>query len=239
MKLEEVKPMNEKRWMALVLLLLPSALLADTVYLKGGGKVSGRIVTRSEKGVQVDVGAGTIDVSMANVDRIVEERSPLSEYRERAAALGPRDVDGWRDLGRWASSQGLNTQARQAYEKVLTLNPSDVEANQALGQVQVGGRWVTEEESYRARGYVKFEGEWMTPAEQQRIAQDRSAAAEANRTRRESPPPAREAPAPKPKAADETQEGIPLYWGWGTGPAAWPGTNFPVGPTTPPARNPR
>jgi len=34
--------MKKRRWMPFVLLLLPSALLADTVYLKGGGKVSGR-----------------------------------------------------------------------------------------------------------------------------------------------------------------------------------------------------
>ena len=33
------------RFLPLVLLLSPSPLLADTVYLKGGGKVSGRIVT--------------------------------------------------------------------------------------------------------------------------------------------------------------------------------------------------
>jgi hypothetical protein len=219
----------KRTWMPLVL-LLSSVGSADTVYLKGGGKVSGRIVTRTDTEVEVDVGAGTMKVSMANVDRIVEGASSLSEYASRSAALGPRDVNGWRELARWASSQGLNTQAKQAYEKVLALAPGDAEANQALGQVQVGGQWVSEEESYRARGYVKFEGEWMTPAEQQRIQQERSAAA--SRSRRETPPP-REAP--QPKTDEETQEGIPLYWGWGVGPAAWPGTNYPAG-VVPPLR---
>jgi hypothetical protein len=217
-----------RSWWALIA-LLPSALLADTVYLKGGGKVQGRIVTRTETAVEVDVGAGNMKVSMANVDRIVEGASPLTEYASRAAALGPQDVEGWRNLARWASSQGLNTQSKQAWEKVRALAPGDAEANQALGQVQVGSRWVSEEESYRSRGYVKFEGEWMTPAEQQRIQQERSAARSA---RPESPPP-REAP--KPKADEETQEGIPLYWGWGVGPSAWPGTNFPAG-VAPPVR---
>jgi hypothetical protein len=211
----------------LLAVLLPSAVLADTVYLKGGGKVSGRIVTRSETEVEVDVGAGTMKVSTARVDRIEEGASALSEYAQRAAALKPDDVDGWRELGRWARSQGLNTQASQAYEKVKALAPGDAEANEALGQVQVAGRWVSEEESYRSRGYVKFEGEWMTPAEQRRIQQERSA------SRREPPPP-REAPRPKPE--EETQEGIPLYWGWGTGPAAWPGTNFPAGVAPTPHR---
>ncbi len=225
--------MKSGRWMPFVLLALPSALVADTVYLKGGGKVEGRIVTRTEADVEVDVGAGNIKVPMTNVDRIVEEPSALSEYARRAAALGPKDAAGWRELGRWANSVGLNTQARQAYEKVLAIAPGDPEANQALGQVKQGDRWVSEEESYRARGYVKFEGEWMTPAEQQAILQDRAQAS------RESPPPRPPPPAPKPKAAEETQEGIPLYWGWGTGPAAWPGTTFPAGAGHLPARNPR
>jgi hypothetical protein len=230
--------MTKIRLIPFALLLLPSALLADTVYLKGGGKVQGRIVTRSEAEVEVDVGAGTMKVSMANVDRIVEGASPLSEYARRAAALGPQDVAGWRELGRWASSAGLNTQARQAYEKVLAISPGDAEANQAMGQVQVGGRWVSEEESYRARGYVKFEGEWMTPSEQQAILQRRSADADADRARRERQ--AREAEErarQQQQASQETGEGIPLYWGWGTGPAAWPGTNFPRGAVTLPARN--
>jgi tetratricopeptide (TPR) repeat protein len=215
-----------KRSNLFVLVFFPSLLLADTVYLKSGGKLSGRIATRSETEVQVNVGAGIVTVPMAKVDRIVEGSSALEEYARRAAALEPRDVDGWRELGRWAQSQSLNTQAHQAYQKVLEISPNDPEANQAMGKVQVGGRWVDEEESYRARGYVKFEGDWMTPAERQAILQHRSAAADAERATeraREAEARAREAEA-RARETEEAQEGIPLYWGWGTGPAAWPGT---------------
>ena len=38
--------------------------------------------------------------------------------------------------------------------------------------MQVDGRWLTEEESYRARGFVKYDGEWMTPAEVQLAQSD-------------------------------------------------------------------
>ncbi len=223
----------------LTLLLLAPALFADTVFLKSGGKVEGRIVTQSDTEVQVDVGAGNVTVPMAKVDRIVSGSSALEEYARRAAALRPEDADGWKELARWARSQSLNTQARQAYERVLAIAPSDPEANQATGRVQVGGRWVREEESYRAQGYVKFEGEWMRPAEQQAILQHRSAAADAERATQR----AREAEAraetaeARAREAGEADEGIPLYWGWGTGPAAWPGTIVvPPRPTTLPAR---
>jgi hypothetical protein len=246
--------MKKARVILFVLLLSPSVLLADTVYLKGGGKVAGHIVTRTETEVEVDVGAGIIKVPMANVDRIVGGPSALDEYAKRAAALGPGDVEGWRELGRWARSQSLNTQARQAYEQVLAIAPDDAEANEALGNVQVDGRWVSEEAGYRAQGYVQFEGEWMTPEEREAIRQNRSATAQADRAReseqrvadaearaRQAEVQAREAEARAQEAeadAQEAQEGIPLYWGWGTGPAAWPGT-IVNRPTTLPARAPR
>jgi tetratricopeptide (TPR) repeat protein len=194
-------------------------------------------VSRTDSVVQVDVGAGTIDVKMADVDRIEEGASALTEYARRAGTLQPDDADGWRELGRWARGQGLNTQAAQAYERVLAIAPGDAEANEALGRVQVGGRWVSEEESYRARGYVKFEGEWMTPSEQQAILQERAADRNAESARQEQQAREAEERAQQQEAAQDDDEGIPLYWGWGTGPAAWPGTTYPRGPTTLPARN--
>ncbi|HEX9722721.1 MAG TPA: hypothetical protein VGC53_00385 [Vicinamibacteria bacterium] len=71
--------MKKARVILFVLLLLPSVLLADTVYLKGGGKVAGRIVTRTETEVQVDVGAGTIKVPMAR--RISKGLSSIGRRR--------------------------------------------------------------------------------------------------------------------------------------------------------------
>ncbi|HSF14795.1 MAG TPA: hypothetical protein VLK65_04520 [Vicinamibacteria bacterium] len=60
-------------------MLLRSVLLTDTVYLKSGGKVSGRIVTKNETEVQVEVGRGNRHSPLAKVDRIVEGRSALDE----------------------------------------------------------------------------------------------------------------------------------------------------------------
>jgi tetratricopeptide (TPR) repeat protein len=230
-------------------LLSCAAASADEVYLKGGGRVSGRVLQRTATSVEIDVGAGTITVPASRVERIVEGRSPLDEYYERAGVLDPGDREGWAALGRWASDQGLATQSREAYRRVLAVDPADAEANQALGNVQVNGRWMTEEEGYRARGYVQFEGEWMTPAEQQAITAER-AQAESDRARaaaearaRQAEQRAEEAEAravAAEKAAEEAQqEGIPLWWGWAPGPYVWP-TPPPVPPRPPrPPRPPK
>ncbi len=216
-----------------------AAASADEVYLKGGGRVSGRVVQRTATSVEIDVGAGKITVPAKQVERIVEGQCALDVYNDRAGALDPKDRDGWAALGRWASDQGLSTQAREAYHRVLAIAPADVEANQALGNVQVNGQWMTEEAGYRARGYVQFDGEWMTRAEQQAIQSER-ALADSDRARAEAEARARQAEVQaeqaeaRAKAAEEAQqaqEGIPLWWGWGPGPYVWP---IPPTPPTPP-----
>ncbi|MCK6680810.1 MAG: hypothetical protein L6R30_00145 [Thermoanaerobaculia bacterium] len=226
----------------LLLLLLPGFLLADVIYLKGGGKLSGRIVEQTAEKVVIDIGDGAVGVSMDRVEEIQKGPSPLEEYDAKAAKLDPKDVNGWRNLGQWAVSRGLSNQARAAYQRVLALAPEDPEARRALGYVQVDGRWMTEEESHRARGYVKFEGEWMTPAEVQlaqasaqrdqarddaaRRASDAQYTATMDRLQKEE----------DDKRAREEAERIrnnPVYWGsWGYGVNYWPATGTGTYPSS-------
>ncbi len=161
------------------LVLVPGLLFADDVYLKGGAVFSGRIVEQTDTMVTIDIGDGEIGVAVSRIERIEKKRSALDEFDERAAKLAPNDVDGWRNLGGWASDQGLGAQSQRAYQKVLNLSPDDAEARGALGFVQYNGQWMTLDESYRARGYVKHDGQWMTPNEAQMTQQ----AANANQAR--------------------------------------------------------
>ncbi len=99
--------------------------------------------------------------------------------------------------------------------------PNDPRANEALGNVRMDGRWVSEDESYRARGYVKFEGDWITPAEHEAILRERAAEADRDRERhaaearvREAEARAEEAEARAREAESQQVEGIPLWYGW-------------------------
>jgi hypothetical protein len=225
----------ERTLTLLAALALPLAASADEVFLKSGGKLSGKIVNRTATTVEVDVGAGKITVPTSSVVRIEDSRSALQEYEERAGRIPAGDVEGWVALGEWASSQGLGTQAREAYHRALAAAPGDARANAGVGNVQVGGQWVSEEEGYKARGFVKFEGEWMSPAEQSAILQQRAMEANQDRARRQAEASAREAEARVAEAeararqaeaeaaqAQQPVEGLPLWYGWGAGPVAWP-----------------
>ena len=219
--------------------LLPAAVSADEVFLKGGGHLSGRVVSRSETKIEVDVGAGRISVPASSVLRIEDGRSALQEYEERAGALAAGDADGWVALGQWADSHGLGSQAREAYSRALAVSPTDPRANEALGNVMVDGRWVSEDESYKARGYVKYEGDWMTPAEHDAILRERAASDEADRQRKQADARVREAEARAEEAearakeaeAQQASDGIPVWYAWGGGPVYWP-----TGPIVTPPR---
>ncbi len=162
-----------------VIALAAAPVLADDVYLKGGGQLTGQIVEQTDDSITVDVGGGTMTVRRASVVRVERSASPLQEYRAKAAQLAADDAEGWRALARWASAGVMSTMASQAWAKVAAVLPNDPEANQALGRVSYNGRWVSEDEAYAAQGYVKFEGEWMRPGERSTILAERQAQAKA------------------------------------------------------------
>ena len=156
-----------------VLSALPAA--ADEVLLRGGGKITGVIVEKTKDAVVLEAGPGRISVPMSRVLKIVEPGSGIETYRERAAALGPRDVDGWAALARWAAEQDLVTQSREAWKKVLVADPFHPEANAAVGRAQPDRTWKATEDAYRAQGYEEFEGRWVTRAERKALVRERAA----------------------------------------------------------------
>jgi len=164
-----------KRLVLFALLAGAGSGRADEVFLSSGGRLSGIVVERSAKMVVIDVGAGRVSLPAERVVRIVEGAAPLGIYRERAAALAPLDTQGWLNLAVWAQERDLPTQARDAFQRVRALDPENALAQQALGNVRLGDRWVTPEESFRAQGLVLFEGRWVSPAERAGILEEQAA----------------------------------------------------------------
>src|SRR5262245_59906563 len=155
-------------------LCLPAALRADEIYTRSGGHLTGEIVERGPQSLVVDIGIGRVELPLSYVERVVPGEAPLTVYRRRAAALAADDVRGWLSLGRWAGENELAAQSAEAFEHVVSLDPDNAAAQQALGRVNVGGTWMTLEQSYEARGLVRFEGRWVTPDERQAAFDERA-----------------------------------------------------------------
>ena len=215
--------------------LAAAPAVGDEIMLKGGGRVSGRVVERTATRLSIETGPGRVTLPMSRVEKIVEGRSAIEVFAERAAALGPGDVQGWAELARWAEERDLLTQARLAWQRVLEHDPGNTAANASLGRVELDGAWVSRDDAYRAQGYVSFEGRWLTPAEheaavRERMAEEASAreAREVDARVREAEARAREAEArarEAESAADQAAygDGIPLGYVYGAGPVLYPG----------------
>ena len=230
-----------------------SGALADEVLLKGGGRVSGVVVDRTATAVVIETGPGRVTLPLTRVEKIVEGRSTLVTFQERAAAIAPGDAPGWAALARWAGDRDLVTQARSAWHRVLAIDPQNPEANAALGNVSLDGNWMSADDAYRARGFVQFEGRWMTPAEHEAAVREREADQMAELQARESDLRVREAEARAREAEARAREaesaadypadsGIPYYpyvfgGGYGVGYPGYPG--YPgYGPRPPHVRPP-
>jgi hypothetical protein len=232
--------MRRRLCCACLIAMLGGVAHADDVFLKGGARISGRLLSRTATSVEVDVGAGTVTIPMSSVDRIEARRTPLDDYYERAASLGSADRTGWLQLAKWAASHDLTSQARTAFDNVLSVDPSNAEANQALGRVQFDGRWVSAEDSYRSRGYVRFEGEWITPAEQEAILGQRAAANERHAAGLDAERRVREAEARAVAAESRVryaEAAVPWMAGYPVAFGAWGYTNH-AGSIRPPRANP-
>jgi hypothetical protein len=167
-------------------LLATATAFGDEVLLVGGGKITGTVVEKTKDAVVIEAAAGRISVPMRRVLRIVDPSSGIETYRQRAAALKPRDVDGWATLARWAAEQGLVSQSHEAWRKVLVADPFHPEANAAVGRAEPDRTWKATEDAYRAEGYEQFEGRWITPAERQALERERAAEEARERAVRES-----------------------------------------------------
>jgi hypothetical protein len=228
-------PLRESIGPLLAASLAAAPAMGDEIVLKGGGRVSGRVVERTATRISIETGPGRVTLPMSRVEKIVEGRSAIEAFAERAEALAPSDVQGWAELARWAEERDLLTQARLAWQRVLDHDPGNAAANAGLGRVELDGAWMSRDEAYRAQGYVSFEGRWLTPAEHDAAVRERTAAEASAREARETDARVREADARAREAEARAHEaeaaanqaaygdGIPLGYVYGAGPVLYPG----------------
>jgi len=215
--------MRRRLCTALLLLAVPAG--ADEVYLKSGGRISGILMEQTATRVVLQTGPGTVSLPRTSIDHIVQQQSALQAYTERAAKLHPTDKEGWLDLALWAKDQGLETQARETFARVLALDPGNALAQAGLGRIWMNNRWLSEAEARQARGDVLFEGHWVSPSEREDMIRERSERRADERARRESEARVAEAEArtraleaeTRRAEADSASGGVPYGWGGGGG----------------------
>ena len=215
-------------WLGLGVFVLSGVTVgADVLHLKTGGRLEGVLVAETPALLTIDVGMGRLSIPRTSVSRIERKESALSQYRTRLAETATGDVAALADLARFAAENGLRSESRLMWARVVALDPRHVEAHRALGHVLVNGRFVDEDEANRANGLVQFEGRWVTPVEQASLLREREQRTasemelrEARRSAREAEDRARRAEREAERARAEaraSQSALPI-WGYGTTP---------------------
>lgn len=120
-------------YLSLLLLTLP--LRADEIFLKNGRVLEGVVLEKDESQIVIEVAAGKMTLPAAMVESIETSPSRLTDFEQREAALDAQDAAGWVALAFWASDHRLDTRARATFEKVLTIDPGNVVAQEVLGQL--------------------------------------------------------------------------------------------------------
>ncbi|HVY61988.1 MAG TPA: DUF1570 domain-containing protein [Planctomycetota bacterium] len=153
-------------------LALAGKARADVVYLEGGGRVRGEIISETPQQVVVKTPTGAIVVKRDEIARIERDRNPEQEYQERAKKIADGDAAGWFELGKWASAKGLKEPAEAAYRKAIAFDPEHAGAREALGYRKYNGKWY-DDVSYKkaVEGLVEYKGRWVTPDEREKLEQ--------------------------------------------------------------------
>ncbi|MGO9463978.1 MAG: HEAT repeat domain-containing protein [Isosphaeraceae bacterium] len=157
---------------------------ADTIMLRGGGQVEGKVVPDPLHQDRVCVwllqGRNPLSLEKKKIVEIVPKPGPLDAYvikREKAGQTAQAQYD----LGVWCAQNKLGDLARAHYESAIAFDKSFEPAHKKLGHVLHRGYWLTRDELSAVQGLVKYKGRWISADEKtKRDHEDQLTAAQGN-----------------------------------------------------------
>jgi hypothetical protein len=156
---------------------------ADTISLRGGGQLEGKVVPDPKDKDRVQVwmvkGRKPLSFRKSQILEVVTKATPLDEYfqKKKKAAETPQ---GQYDLGIWCEQNKLADLGKLHFENALAIDKSFEPAHKKLGHIYHSGYWVTRDELNVIQGLVKYKGRWVSAEERaQREAEDKLLAVKA------------------------------------------------------------
>ncbi|MHC4503333.1 MAG: hypothetical protein ACYTFI_08520 [Planctomycetota bacterium] len=154
------------------------AVRADVVVLADGRKIEGTVKREGDVYVITGRFGTTTRVPVYEVAEIRKTKSSFDDFTKKRDALEAKGdkatAEEWFELATFAVKQNLTKQARDTYEKVISLDPAHEEAHKALGHVRYEGTWMTEERAMALKGMVKVDGRWVRRDDAGDAARERS-----------------------------------------------------------------
>ncbi|MBK6941303.1 MAG: hypothetical protein IPH13_14080 [Planctomycetes bacterium] len=167
----------DRRWLGAVVFALAicvAAAHADTVHLKNGSKLEGKIKSETDAVVEIETAFGVQKLARADVVKIERGVTAIEQLALDRKALAASDVAGRVALWRRAGELKQKKVREELEREILALDPQQADVHRARGNVLCDGKFVTPADKDRlereareaqmlAQGLVPYQGGFVTP----------------------------------------------------------------------------
>ena len=115
----------------------------DVVVFKGGRTLQGRVLLEREKSLVFQQGSRKRTIQQKKIQSVRSVARSMREVLLAYKKMSDTDVQGLMKLAKKCRKAGLEHESSLFWWKVLFRKPDHEEANLALGNTKVGGRWST------------------------------------------------------------------------------------------------
>lgn len=167
-------------WIGLAWLALLQLAVADTIHLKNGSKLEGKIKTETDAVVEIETAFGVQKLARQDVVKIERGMTAVERLADDRKALAASDVAGRVALWKRAGELKQKKVREELEREILALDPQQEDVHRALGNVLFDGKFVTpaekerlqkdaREAEMRAQGLVPHDGGFVTPEEKAKL----------------------------------------------------------------------
>ncbi len=168
--MSEFNPRRAVAVLALLVIAFASVARADILFLKDGKKLEGKVTKEDATAITIETKFGSFTIERSKIDRIDKQRLPKEELEQLVKDAGDNADKMW-DAACYARDKKIKDRYLDIAKRVIALDPSHRQANEALGRVQYEGRWFSPEElekyksdmtaAMKAEGKVFYKGRWV------------------------------------------------------------------------------
>lgn len=116
-----------------LLFCFPCAVFAETVILKSGKKIKGRILEKTDRYLRIESEAGALYYELKYIEAIEEDKPVTAVPQEEASLNG---ADSYLKKGLSYGAEKKFKEAEEAFRKGLEVNPADHNLREALVMVE-------------------------------------------------------------------------------------------------------
>ena len=162
-------------------LLCGANLHADTIHLRSGGTLEGKVLNADESPrksyrIRLDRG-GDVTLEVSDVRKVEKLTRLQSQYRQMLQKM-PDTVEAHMKMYELCKKHSLQKERQFHLQQVVRIDPDHEKARSLLKYKRTpDGGWAKVEEIKESAGFVRWKGKWVTPEEAQRaeLAEQREA----------------------------------------------------------------